>query len=104
MSEDIIVRIDEALGCQYCGKALRKDGPSPDFCGEPCQGAWRARFARQPARPRPEDRAALLHDRPATTVEIAGVTVPLVITQEASADSVAVARQGWLTQWFRRLR
>lgn len=45
MSEDIIARIDRAIGCQQCARALRPDGPSPDFCSEPCQRAWHSERA-----------------------------------------------------------
>lgn len=38
---DIIAAIDEATGCQQCGKPLERS-VSDDFCGEGCQQAWHA--------------------------------------------------------------
>lgn len=45
MIEDVIARIDQAVGCQLCGKPLRDNGPSPDFCKESCQEGWYAKRA-----------------------------------------------------------
>jgi hypothetical protein len=39
LSNDIIARIDAAIGCRQCGGSL-DDSPSPDFCGEECQQTW----------------------------------------------------------------
>jgi len=39
LSDDIIARIDAAIGCRQCGGSL-DDSPSPDFCGEECQQTW----------------------------------------------------------------
>lgn len=39
---DIIAAIDEATGCQECGKPLGRS-PSDDFCSEICQRTWHAR-------------------------------------------------------------
>lgn len=122
MTEDIIARIGQAVGCQYCGRGLREDGPSSDFCGEPCQMAWRARLARPLPAPKVEGRAALLHDRPSR-----GYTADVVIVDEVTslaeqaADSargervaefceqvldveLAPWQRGWLASWFRRHR
>lgn len=38
---DIISAIDQATGCQQCGKPLG-NSPSGDFCGEGCQQCWYA--------------------------------------------------------------
>lgn len=38
---DIIAAIDEATGCQQCGKPLERS-VSDDFCGEGCQQRWHA--------------------------------------------------------------
>lgn len=38
---DIISAIDQATGCQQCGKPLGSS-PSDDFCNEGCQTAWHA--------------------------------------------------------------
>lgn len=42
MNPDIIAAIDEATGCQQCGKPLERS-VSDDFCGEGCQQAWHAK-------------------------------------------------------------
>ncbi len=39
MTPDIISAIDQATGCQQCGKLLGRS-VSDDFCGEGCQQRW----------------------------------------------------------------
>ena len=41
---DIISAIDQATGCQQCGKPLERS-VSDDFRGEGCQQAWHAKRA-----------------------------------------------------------
>lgn len=36
---DIVDAIDQAIGCQQCGKPLDAS-PSSDFCSEQCQQRW----------------------------------------------------------------
>lgn len=42
--QDTLDAIDELAvhECGQCGRRLREDGPSRDFCGELCQAAWQA--------------------------------------------------------------
>lgn len=47
MSGDIIALIDEVTAdeCANCGGRLEVQGPSRDFCGEPCQDRWAQQWA-----------------------------------------------------------
>lgn len=42
MSDDILAKIDAAVGCHACGGLLADDSPSGDFCSAECQAEWHA--------------------------------------------------------------
>lgn len=42
MSDDILAKIDAAVGCHSCAGVLADDSPSGDFCSAECQAEWHA--------------------------------------------------------------
>lgn len=42
MSDDILAKIDAAVGCHSCAGVLADDSPSGDFCSAECQTEWHA--------------------------------------------------------------
>lgn len=91
MTEDILSRIEQAIGCQYqpCGKDL---GPSPssDFCSELCQARWHA-IRSSPLPPsKPAGRAALLQAPPVRPAG-RGYSADLVIIDEVTSMAGQIA-------------
>jgi hypothetical protein len=114
VSEDIIARIDQALGCHWCGKPLKPDGPSPDFCKYDCQQAWHERRrTAQVATPGEIEAVAASSTSMASAAVADEALARLVAAEEAAGRGYAASlvivdaapcQRGWFSRWVDRIR